>query len=194
MFTDRLLIEFDEDDDWVRLRRADGCEADDEALFQLAPGFSRDDVRTALLATGQVTQHGSDWVIAQGGSCRSLGQLLGEMFTYFDGPDQPSPELREVQAAVADYGLTPATCPAMPLWALAWLDLAVREDLADDARSREGVWSSPDFVIHAEAHCRRRVEELLRRYNQPATQVPSGRMAASDRTRGSSLPSRAKTG
>lgn len=193
MVPNRLVIEFDEDDDWVKLRR-ESSEAGDEALFQLAPGFSLDDIRTALLATGEVREHGSDLVAAQDASCRRLGKLIGEMFTYFDGPDRPSSELREIQAAVADYGLTSATCPAIPLWALAWLDLAVREDLADDARSRGGIWSNPDFVVHAEAHCRHRVGELLQRYNEPAAPIPAGRMASSDRTRRSSMPGQANTG
>jgi hypothetical protein len=194
MVPDRLLIEFGEDDDWVRLRREVRRGPDDEALFELPPAFSREDVRIALLATGQVSERDAELVLAADGNCRSLSRLMGEMFSYFDSSEQPSAQLREVQAAVSEYGLTPATCPAMPLWALAWLDLVVREDLADDARSREGIWSDPDFVVHVEPHCRRRVDELLRRYNQPVVEVPIGRMASSSRTRVSSVPGRSETG
>ncbi len=193
MHRDKLRIEIAEDDGWVKLHAFVPGGVEEEAWIELHRGYSLADVRSALLATPWVTEAGEELCLDSGISCRALGDFVTEMFAYFDGPHQPGRQLLQVKQAVEQSYLDQESQTAISLWAYAWLDLAVRDDLADDARSLENVWASADVVIHAQTHCRRRVEELLHRNLPTESTEASPRMAPSSRVRGTA-PDKTKTG
>jgi hypothetical protein len=148
----------------VELRTTSGAQATGQYALELRRGFSILDVRAAVLATGWVEEKSDELHLVTWISCLALGDFVQEMFSYFNRADEPREELLRVVEAVE--ALAPASAPLelIPIWAYAWLDLIVREDLADDARSIADVWPQQTIKLTSEQHCRERAAELIARY------------------------------
>jgi len=147
----------------------------------LREGFSIEFLREALLATGWVRSDGDQFRLTSHVRTEFLCDVLSDMLNLFDAPDQPSRELRDVAAAVANYQIELGSAIDVPLLALAWLDAMVREDIADEARSALRTWSKESIPVECQAHRERRMKELLQRY--AAAEPAAVRLAPSVGTR-----------
>jgi hypothetical protein len=193
MYRQTLTLDRDENG-WVWLRCTCSSDRVEEHGFALRGEFAVQDVWEAALATGWVREQDEQYVVDDV-SCAKLRDVVAEMFGYFDGPGHPRGRLLRVKQAVSEYFIVQDTQPVIPLWAYAWLDVMVREEVADEARSAEDMWRDSPLMIDVERYCQRRVEALVRRYagiGQVATADPT-KMAPSRRQR-PSRPGHAKTG
>ncbi len=189
MLDDKLTLIYDEPYRLAVLQLA-SAPAQQGSLL-LREGFPLEFLREAILATGWVRADGQQFRLTSQVRVEFLCDVLADMLQLFDTPDQPSRELREVAAAVAEYQVEVGAAIAIPTLAFAWLDAIVREDLADEARSAVRVWSVENIAVECEAHRQRRMKELLQRY--AAAEQIATRLAPSAATR--STPSnRAKLG
>ena len=177
---EQLQLQYDQDDHavWLVVNRV-GAGRPEQELLRLREGFGLEQVRQALLATGWVHQHGDDQWLKYGLDLGVVQDVAQRMLDYFETPAEPRSVLLEVQAAVEAYDVVQQSDITIPLIAYAWLDIMIREDLADEARSAKRIWTDPKLVIELEPHCSRRVDELCKRYASRA----SMRMAPSKRTR-----------
>jgi hypothetical protein len=179
MLFDRLTIEFDGDDGWVSFRR-EGVEPEG---FHLPRGFGLDDVRRAALATGWVHQRG-DELHVDVARLRDLAAFVPAILEYFASSGVPLKRLLAVREAATDWIGDGACAADIPLEAFAWLDLAIREDAADNARCAVDLWENDSLQVSLDAIRRRHVDDLLRRYEpEPADSDLHGKMATSSRTR-----------
>ena len=183
----RLTLELDEDDHviWLITKSSGGIQHRD--LVRLRESFSLDDVRSAVLATGWVSQDGEELRFTSAFDshrlfARSLSDVVEDMFSYFNSPDDPTDELLAVQLAVAEYEGAGEPRLDIPPYAYAWLDIMLREDVADEARSTKDIWAKSEVTIELDRNREHWIEELLSRYSQPATRATS-RMAGSLPTR-----------
>lgn len=177
---EQLQLQYDQDDHavWLVVSRV-GAGRPDQELLRLREGFGLEQVRQALLATGWVHQHDDDLWLKYGLDLAVVQDVAQRMLDYFETPAEPRSMLLEVQAAVEAYDAVQQDEVHIPLIAYAWLDIMVREDLADEARSAKRIWTDPALVIEIESHSRRRVDELCKRY----ASRPPMRMAPSKRKR-----------
>lgn len=181
---DQLLqLDYDRGDpDWFVLRVIEP-QSGREVSHVLLPseGFQLNQLREALQATDWVAAAGDQLLLHSDRQLAALGQVVGAMFDYYVSPGQPSQRLLRVRdqvnagQAVRDSGLQ------FPLFAYAWLDLMVRDDLADEARSAGDVWNCDHVQIDVRRVRDRRVEQLVQRYS--AAQTSPGRLAPSGRRR-----------
>jgi hypothetical protein len=176
MINDILSIEYDPEIRMAFLKIGDV--RPDRAAFSLPDGFGPDEVRELLLATGLVRADGEFYRLVQFIRAEHLSEILSEMLAQFDSPGVPCEELLEVQAAVEDYQSGIGSSSDIPLIALAWLDVMVRQDIAEEARSSDEIWSKTKFVVETKAHRDRRMKELLKRYSQQPS-LPLRRMTPS---------------
>jgi hypothetical protein len=170
---------------WVELRTKSGGRATGQYAFELRRHFTCLDVRAALLATGWVEERKDELHLVNWIGCATIGEIVQEMFSYFDRADQPREELLKVIEAVESLAPSGAALELIPIWAYAWLDLIVREDLADEARSAGDVWRERTIKLTTEQHCRERVAELIARYTPSDLRQP---LAPSQRQRGRFKP------
>ena len=144
--------------------------------------FSADDLHQVLLAT--------PWVIAQGGQLqlindvwhKHLADVAEKMLGYFDGPDEPCQRLLDVKQAVSEYDSVRESSLELPLYAYAWLDVMVREELADAARTAHDIWTQDVLPLDCAAVCNRHVNDLISCYAATGMRIV-GRMAGSVPTR-----------
>ena len=188
---DKLIVESCEPL-WAVLRVIRDGETADQSWLPLTSDFTVDDVAEALLATGWVQRGADHQLVSAGKSCRALGDVVTELFTYFVRRNEPRAALLRVQEAVAEYESVRELAPRIPLWAYAWLDLVVREDLADEARSAQSVWEQRPLTLRTQEHCDRRVQELVARYAETAAKT--GRMTPSRRSRSTSVDAANRAG
>jgi hypothetical protein len=184
MVQDRIFIEYDEGTGWVGIRKESRSGLSELDGFQLPPEFSPQDVRESLLATGSVTESTEGLVIVHQTSCQTLRQTVTEMLPYFQAAGQPTKQLLQIKRVVDEFLMARGFSLAVSLWTYAWLDLMVREDLADDARSVQDIWAINEMTLEVEGPRLRRLEEWMLRISEPAA---TRRMAASARVRESSL-------
>ncbi len=156
-----LRYDRDERSVWIEFQ-ADGALVKD--LVRLRAGFELQHVREALLATGLV-QRGDRLLLISDDPDLQLGALVEQIFSYFELPERPRVTVQQVQAAVHVL-VEPRAADPIPLWAYAWLDISVREELADSARAASRIWSDAELVLPLEQlrsvpHCR--VVTALRR-------------------------------
>lgn len=186
MLSDQLTIGYDDSDGWVTFDKKSPYGNVDTDCFQLRNRFTIDHVHQAVLATGWVERRSEGYAADSNVRCKDLRETVEEMFFYFDGPERPSSRLLQIKEAVGKYSIVQDANLDIPLWAYAWLDLMVRDDIADQARCVEDIWSNRQLVVNLESHCDRHVRELVVRYSQPVAEssVGDGRMAPSTRERG----------
>ena len=192
----KLTLESDEDDRSVWLITESTSGIRQKEIVWLREGFGLDDVREAITATGWVQQDGDELRFTSAGDSlcgRTISDVLEDIFGYFNAPGNPTDELREVQSAVTEYEAMRESKLDIPLYAYAWLDMTVREDLADEARSARDLWATSTVAIDLARNRERRVEELFSRYSQREARA-IGRMAGSLPTRKSDASPDAKTG
>ncbi|HEV3004970.1 MAG TPA: hypothetical protein VGX78_10940 [Pirellulales bacterium] len=183
-------IVIEEDGGWVRFTRlhGDGSRPSQDSL-ELPCGFTLEHVLAAVDATPWVVERHGERRIQGNIGCDRLAQTVAQMFSYFDRPDQPSDELLNIRDHVASrFPDTGEDDTEIPLWAYAWLDLAVREDLADAARSAGTLWNQDRLTIDVAGLRDQRIRELLCRWSAAAVgpadqQVTAQRMTPSARRR-----------
>jgi hypothetical protein len=188
MHYERILIELDEGG-WVRFTRPHGYPGGySRASLEIPQGFTFNDVLAAVAATGWVVEQGGELRIEDPVGCDHLAKTVEQMFSYFERADEPRVELRRIRDQVA-LCLTGVDCTAISLWAYAWLDLAVRNDVADAVRSMKSLWENDLTTIDVGKRRARRIAELCERFailDSTSETVPAGGasvMAASARTR-----------
>jgi hypothetical protein len=145
-------------------------------------GFALEDVREALLATGWVREDGNELRQTNDLRCVTISDHLQAMLGYFTAPGVPGRELLELQRKVEQSALFQRQQPNIPAYAYAWLDVMVREDIADAARSASEIWNVDATSIECERIRLARVEELIARYSH-ADAASHSRMAGSVSTR-----------
>jgi hypothetical protein len=176
-------IVIDEDRGWARFTRphAEPSHAVNESL-ELRPGFTLEHVLAAVDATGWVVERDGELRIEGRIGCDRLARAAAEILSYFDGPDMPNPELLALRDQIAlrfgDEGVA-----NIPLQAYAWLDLVLREIVAEAARSASALWKQDLLVIDLDKLREERIREFRRRYAPADTSSRSQQMAQSARRR-----------
>jgi len=180
-----IQIDYDDGDlDWFVLREIDVANGRQVAKSLLASnGFDLRQLRDALLATGSVHDREGCLVPQRDVTALALSKFVSEMFEYFLTPDVPGPELRVVRVAVDAYDEASHYENQIPMFAYAWLDIMVREDLAEEVRGTLDVWDRSPLAVDRQRCCQRRVEELFARYEVDAAGQAANRMAPSSRRR-----------
>ncbi|HEV3024135.1 MAG TPA: hypothetical protein VGX76_16780 [Pirellulales bacterium] len=181
---DELLV-IDEDGGWVKFTRlhGDGSRRSQDSL-ELRPGFTVEHVLAAVDATPWVVERHGERRIQGNIGCDRLARAVAQMLSYFDRPDEPSDELLNIRGHVASrFPDTGEDDAEIPLWAYAWLDLVLREDLADVARSAGTLWNLDLLTIDVARLRDERIRELLRRWSAAADGPAEQRMTPSARRR-----------
>ncbi|MHC4404912.1 MAG: hypothetical protein ACYTG0_35140 [Planctomycetota bacterium] len=194
MPTDRLTIEFDGDDGWVAFRTAREPGGESSArLFKLPDGFTPHHVLAAAVATGWVFERSGQYWIDSRITCKLLVDYLDEMFEYFKAPGEAGSRLDRVKQQIDDCLADDDDRPALSMWTYAWLDLALRDDVADEARNTDGLWRKPSLTLDLDRHRESRLQEVLRRHAAPP-EAREVRMAPSSRARRGASPRDAEAG
>ncbi|MBI3469556.1 MAG: hypothetical protein HY000_41675 [Planctomycetes bacterium] len=165
------------DDGWTTLHRA-GCGS---YSFELPRGFPVSLVPEILVAAGLATRQDDELRASSGASCREMGETVLAVLEYFVAPDEPTPQLRRIQSHLID-AIPDAEVAALPLVAIAWLDLAIRADLAEEAASQDP-WRTDRLAIDVTPFRERRLSELLDRTARQDATVIGARLAPSARQR-----------
>lgn len=175
MINDELTIEFDARLHLARLRI--GGHRSDMATVIPPHGFELEDIRAALLATNYVRESGGTFRLAEHISAEHLSEMVSAMLGQFDAPGVPGNALLQLQAIVDDYKSGTGSNVEIPWMAIAWLDFVVRQDIAEESRDSDEIWSKPKFVVDSKGHKERRLAQLVKRFS-PAT-APLRRMTPS---------------
>ncbi len=184
MQSDKLWVSCDDDDGWVTFHKKSSFGELRTGSIQLYGEFTIDHVHEALSATGLVDRRDDGYVADSSVDCQALCDLVEEMFRYFKAPGAPGEDLVRVQKAVQEYDDAQEVDTEIPLWAYAWLDLNVRNEIADEARGAKDIWSDRQLTIDLEGRCDRHVTELIARYSRSTrSSAGTGRMAPSSRQR-----------
>ncbi len=179
MILSPLFIELEQH--WVTFRKA----GDGKAIlgFKLDDAMNLDDVVAAACATGWVLcDDGRCWV-GDSVDCDALSEYVREMLSYFVRSGEPRKELLRLKDPITRYWNENRQRQPLSLWACAYLDLAVREDLAEQTSEVADLWSRPLVELEVERLCRKHVEQLGARYlriAEAARDLP-GKMAPSRR-------------
>lgn len=190
MLDDKLTITYDEQFQLATLRLE--STPPQQCSLLVREGFSLGNLHDALLATGWARIEEQHYRLDCHVRVDFLADVLSNMLNLFDAPEQPTGELLAVRAAVAEHQRELGSDIAIPDLALAWLDVIVREDIADEARSSEQIWSQANLSVECLSHRQRRIKELLVRYSQPAS--VELRLAPSTATRLAMENTRSKSG
>ena len=150
------------DDGWVILTASEkatqlavGEWGRHRALLLNEKGFPKSEITEACRATFSVTDRNGF-----GFDCREMAEYLEKMFEYFDGPGCPSSELLEIRERVRErYG---GGDTLISLWDCAFLDIQIRSELADIARSDSG-WDAESILLHIKTIRDRHVNDLVKR-------------------------------
>ena len=170
MINDIVTVELDDRLRVVVLKVGDYSPA--AGAFLLPKGFGIAEVREALLASGQVRAEGDSIRLVEFIGAELLAELISSMLSRFDSPGIPGDELLEVRSILQDFQSGFDSTVEIPLMAIAWLDVTVREDLADEVRGANEVWSKPKFTVETTYHRQRRMTELLKRYSKEPVSRP----------------------
>jgi hypothetical protein len=192
----RLVVEFDEDDGWVTFSKENARDQDYDSL-QLRHKFTVDHLMDAAVATNWVVQRNAEYWIESSISAKTLVEYVREMLDYFDGPDRPKQCLVQVVRAAHGYlGWSSAQKSTIPLWGYAWLDLSLREEVGEAARSTSDLWSGHELTIDLEKLRQARLEKFAAQYSDLVSSKTrdSSRMAPSRRDRRSESQGRADAG
>jgi hypothetical protein len=183
MYFERLVIE-SADDGWVRFHCPSAFAADRSGtLFQLPAGFTFDDILNAVQATGWVVVRNGELRIQDHVGCRRLVQLLEQMCSYFERSGNPSRKLLSIQQQVlSHFEDAEEIGPRIPFWAFAWLDLMLREDVAEEASSADCLWTTSGFSLDVKRLRARQIQALYERYSASESNA-SPRITQSARVR-----------
>jgi hypothetical protein len=189
---DPIAIELDEDERWVVFRRTRREQRGEFArdLMQLPPGFTLPDVFEAALATGLVVRKKSSLFLEATTGCNALASYIDAMLAYFTAPGKPSRGLARIVEQVRE-GFE--VDESLPLWSFAWLDLIVREEIAEAAREQVDPWGADRLKLEFAAIRDRRVTEVVE-VHRMRTETEERRLAKSERARGGVRKRKGKTG
>jgi hypothetical protein len=158
--------------------------------MQLPPGFTLPDVFEAALATGLVTRKKSALLLEATTGCSTLAGYIDAMLGYFAAPGKPSRRLSRIAEQVRQvYSLDDSP----PLWSFAWLDVIVREEIAEAAREQVDPWGADRLELEFAAMRDRRVVEVME-VHRGRSGADELRLAKSKRKRGSERKGKGKTG
>ena len=175
---------------WL-IGRSEGLEL--ERSFPINSGvFAPGDLEDVALATGWVQRERDQLRLRSDVSPAQLAEVVEEILTYFDAPDVPCSNVLSVKEAVGEYSIVQESSIEIPLFAYAWVDVCVRDEIADLARNEVDVWAAEQPSVDCESICEKWVENLIDRYSDQNMRM-TGRMARSLHTR-SSDTSQPKTG
>jgi hypothetical protein len=180
---DPIAIELDDEGKWIVFRRTQREQRGDFArgLLELPPRFTLADVYEAALATGLVISRNRELFCSATTGCNALARYTDEMLGYFDRPGRPGTRLKRILRQLDDhFELEEALEPVR----VAWLDVILREDIADAARSEVDPWGTDRLVIELERLRDRRIREAVEAQRQSATGAEY-KLAKSQRTRSS---------
>ncbi len=157
--------EFTEDRDWIVLSTSDVSGlGPHRALISNNRGFSLEEIQQAACSTEWVVQRDGVVKIDSLTNCTRLAETLERMLEdYFYGSRRPTAELLAIRDEVEAYLSDADQEMSIPLFGYAWLDLSIREHLADAARSADP-WSNDSVEIDVKAYRERRITDLLERY------------------------------
>jgi hypothetical protein len=190
---DPIAIELDEDERWVVFRRTAREQRGEFArdLMQLPPGFTLPDVLEASLATGLVIAKNSGLLLDSKTGCNDLAKSIDAILGCFKAPGKPTPRLaRVVKQIRAGFDVE----DSLPLWSYAWLDLVVREDIADAARESVDPWGSDRLELELASLRDRRVAEALQIHRGRTSAAGEHRLSKSKRSRAGDRKRKGKTG
>jgi hypothetical protein len=151
--------------------------------LEIPPGFAFDDILAAIDATGWVVEQAGERWIQDHIVCDQLVQTVERMLSYFSRSDAASDELRGIKDEIDAYFADAVDDMQIPLWAYAWLDIVLREDLADAARTAGAPWKDDRLMIDVGQLRDARTRELRLRYSQSRAVPAAQRTAGSARTR-----------
>jgi hypothetical protein len=188
---DPIAIELDEDERWVVFRRTRREQRGEFArdLMQLPPGFTLPDVLEAALATGLVVRKNSSLLLEATTGCNAMAGYIDAMLGYFATPRKPSRRLARIANQVREVF---DVDDSLPLWSFAWLDLIVREDIADAAREKVDPWGADRLELEIAALRDRRVAEMMEAHHRGT--IGGERLAKSKRSRTGERKRKGKTG
>jgi hypothetical protein len=189
---DPIAIELDEDERWVVFRRTRREQRGEFArdLMQLPPGFTLPDVLEAALATGLVVAKNSSLFLDAKTGCNDLAKYIDAMLSYFQAPEKPAPRLARVVKQIRRQ----FDADELPLWSFAWLDLVVREDIAEAARENVDPWGADRLELEFAAVRDGRVAEAIDAYRARSEAPGERRLAKSKRSRTGERKRKGKTG
>ncbi|HVC93924.1 MAG TPA: hypothetical protein VND64_09545 [Pirellulales bacterium] len=187
MYHERIMIDAD-DGGWVRFTRSHGFGGrDSRDSLEIPPGFTLDDILAAIDATGWIVERHGERCIQDQIGCDQLVRTVEQMLSYFDRPDGPNGALLVIKDQIDACFGDAVDDLEIPLWAYAWLDLVLREDLADAARSASMPWKNERLMIDVSKLRDARIRELRHRYSQPRAVPEAQRIAGSARTRDAAI-------
>jgi hypothetical protein len=189
---DPIAIELDDDGKWIVFRRT-LCEQNGDyarGLLGLPLRFTLADVCEAALATGLVVERNHQLFLDAATGCKTLAVYIDRMLGYFDRSDSPGKELERVIQHVRSRFDAEET---LSLWCFAWLDLIVREDIADAARNEADPWRTDRLDLDIAKARDRRVGQVMESRRQQS--AATGRLlATSERSRRGDNQPNEKTG
>jgi hypothetical protein len=193
---DELTIDTDDHTGWIVLRRATGASDHARGAFPAPRWLARENLVAALTATPWTTMRGGRLIIDGEIACRRLAAMIEDMVSCFTRDGRPDARLEQVRSHLADEFAEALKLERVSWWHCAWLDVAVREDAADLARSGRDLWRSDALTIELDAIRRRRVEKLAERIAGAAAakDAASRRLASSARSRESRAKGKRKSG
>lgn len=188
---DPIAIELDEDGKWVVFRRIKREQRGDYArgLLELPPRFTLADVSQAALASGLVVAKKKQFLIETTTGCNALASYIDRMLAYLEDPLTPGRELERVIEQVRERFEAPEE---LSLWSYAWLDLIIRDDLADAARDADP-WGADQLTLDLAKIRDRRLEEVLEIHGR-ITSAGKKQLAKSGRQRTRKAKRQDKTG
>ncbi|MEQ8789703.1 MAG: hypothetical protein RIC55_25640 [Pirellulaceae bacterium] len=181
MHAESLTLEYDQDDHLVWLVFSDHGAALERTSIWLRDGFGLGEVRDALLAVGwAVSKEQGELRLANGARRESIRDVVQEMLGYFDAPGVASRELIDIKSAVARCAASVDSLPELSWYAYAWLDVMVRNDIADEARGGRDIWTLGETVVDVVPHFRRRLKQLLSRLGQSVGETSVGEISVGE--------------
>lgn len=193
---DELSIEPEEHVGWIALRRARGEGDHARGALLARRKLPRETLVAALTATPWCAMRGGRLVIASDVACQRLAAVVEDMLACFQRDGSPDVRLEQVKACLAADFAEHLELARVSWWHCAWLDVAVREDAADAARSAGNLWTSDVVTIPLHTIRRRCVEELAHRMGRSQTAATSEnrRLSASARARRDNRKGKRKSG
>jgi hypothetical protein len=173
------------DDGWTTLHRA-GCGS---YSFELPKGFPVSVVPDILVTAGLAAQQDDELRAVSSANCREMGETVLAVLEYFVAPGEPTPQLSRIHSHLID-AIPDAEVAALPLIGIAWLDLTILADLAEEAGSRDP-WRFDQLTIDVTPFRERRLGELLDRTARQDERLTGARLAPSARQRRSDRQFRA---
>ncbi|MEO1617673.1 MAG: hypothetical protein AAFV88_17615 [Planctomycetota bacterium] len=155
--------------------------------FSLGEAWSIQDMQAVLDACWWFEREGQGWKLTADRPIDEIADWIFDVTRRFDSPEQPDDSLRDAKDAIESNQAVGSLVPSITWMEVAWLDLFLREAVADQIRSAEGtfvasdLWSDAEWVIKLDATRRGLIDEFL------ASRRPvKARMASSVSTRSSS--------